>query len=186
MVTRVEIVTSGDLIHSPYPERRRFNIKVASNLKRPLSWVETIAEELDGMTPPLPPLREYALSFCKYCRERGELCLRHRSIEEVPIGNESNLDYYYSFERYSGHNGSFIIKVHFELGTGWVVDGAIVYAPGELKSGAFRVVRPSGKAFTYRLKPGKPSSAWYIIDKIASFLWRVVKASYISIEMAKE
>ena len=189
MAARVEIVTSGELIHSPYPERRKLNIKVTSNLRRPIKLLEEIAEELSYMVPTLPSLKTYAFSFCSHCdKERGVLCLRHRTVSEVPIDIESNLEYVYYFEVYT-RDCRRIIKMHFGVGVGWVVDGAIAYdycnGPTPI-SGAFKVVRPSGKVFTYKLRPGKVSSAWYIVNKIVNFLWRVVKASYISVEVAKE
>ena len=184
----VEIITSGELIHSPLPERRKFNVKMSSKVKHPLKLLEEIAEVLSSVlnyaVSPLPPFKEYAFSFCKYCnRERGELCLRHRTVIEAPIGNESNWEYKYAFDMYSIPHAD-IVKFHFELGSGWVIDGAVVYHYNERPAnGAIRVIRPNGKAFTYRLKPGKPSSAAYIIRKIMNFLWGVVRASYTNVEV---
>ena len=177
---QVEIITEGSLIHSPLPERRNFMVKIRSGSKHPLKLLEEIAETLSYAVPPLPPFREY-VAFCKYCsKERDELCLRHRTVIEAPIGNESNWEYYYAFDVYTTPHAD-IVKFHFELGSGWVIDGAITYYYDDREPhGAIRVVRPSGKVFTYRLKPG-PSSAAYIIRKIADFLNRIVSASYTNI-----
>ena len=187
MPWEITIITNGTKIHSPYPERRRFNIIIKSGSKHPLGLIEDIYRDLRDLhyvVGRLPNYDDYVFSFCKYCdREHHRYCLRHRSVIEAPIGNESNWDYVYQFEIFPYRHFN-IIKMHFEVGAkDWIIDGAVVYYYDERKPhGAFRIIRPSGKIYTYRLKP-KPSSAWYIIDKITSFLQRIVESSYTYVQV---
>ena len=183
---QVEITTSGFLMGSPIPQRRKFYVDVYIH---PIEFfaisTETTPREaaimalsdlkalLELAVPKdLLPYETYVMSFCKYCnRERGELCLRHRSVMEVPIGNDSNNEYRYLFDLYYTVGANIIIGLNFEVGR-WQLNGAVIVnkVEGRAIGGALRVVRPSGRVFTYKLKPGKPSSVAYIILRTINFI----------------
>ena len=186
----VEIKTSGSLTGSPYPERRKFYVDISLSREfflippsaHPLTAAEMALKELKSLlelaiVKNLPPFSEYVSSFCKYCHINGdnvEYCLRHQTVLDVPIGNESNWDYVYNFELYHTSKGNYIVKLNFEIGQGWKLNGALIVDKwNEKAAGAIRVIRPSGKIFTYRLHH-EPSSAAYILHQTAEFLGNII------------
>lgn len=173
----VVIQTSGSLVNSPYPHRRKFYVDITasggffkiSRYRQPVDAAVMVLNDLKELLElaiprNMPPFNEY-VSYCKYCHD-GKYCLRHQSIIDIPIGNESNWGYSYEFELYRTINGN-IVKMNFKIGQGWQVNGAVVI--NGKASGAIRIIRPSGKAFTYRLHDG-PSSAAYLVQQIVGFI----------------
>lgn len=181
----VSIKTTGSLVNSPHPERRKFYIDISaggsyftiSPYRRPMEAAVSVLNELKELLElaiphDLPPFNEY-IKFCKYCHVGSDdvkYCLRHQSIVDAPIGNVSNLDYNYNFEIFKTINGE-IVKLNFEIGKGWQVNGAVVVDKCYEKpiSGSIRVKRPSGIVFTYKLHDG-PSTAAYLIQQIIDFI----------------
>ena len=186
----VKIATSGINTGSPYENRRKFYIEIeaAGNYFTVLPYMSVYAMAYDILTEfkellqaaipgKLPHFLEYVSSFCKYCvydRERDiiRLCLRHQSIINMPIGNTSNNYYSYIFHIVKRPEKPTIVKLHYLIGTGWQIDGAITVDKWDnnVIRGAIRAIRPSGVVFTYRLRPGKPSSAAYIISQTINFI----------------
>lgn len=190
-IGEIKIQTSGSLTGSPYPHRRKFFIDISadggyfvvSKEARPLDAAVSVLNDLKellelAIPKGMPSFNEYVASFCKFCRVSSDgvnYCFRHQTVLDMPIGNVSNLDYAYNFEIFHVEKGYHIVKLHFEIGLGWQVDGAIIVDKCYEKpiSGAIRVKRPSGKMFTYKLHNG-PSSAAYILQQVVDFINNII------------
>ena len=179
----MRIVTYGNLIGSPYPWRREFNIKIEGSIKELYHEVKEFEIKLldvYGALPDLyslPPYEDYLKSFCKYCKlheDHLDKCFRHSTLSEAMelIGAESNHEYVYLINN---------DKIEMHLGAShWII---------ELYPDKAIIERPSGATFEYRAHKNHKRNDFYITShlylalKTLDFFERIIDISYIKLVM---